>query len=134
MSDSAADEVSGQVTPALASFPSSDSHSLVVGLASAAVWLALALLTAFCPDQPDSDWAYTGDLAAIFGAVAIAVAVGVLVETRFTGLQRLRMLSPWLIALALFLAVWEVVTAKYGLLPLPFFPPPQAIIEVVLED
>ena len=39
-----------------------------------------------------------------------------------------------MIALALFFTVWELITAKYGLLPLPFFPPPQAIIEVVLED
>ena len=37
-------------------------------------------------------------------------------------------------ALALFLAAWEVVTAKLGLLPLPFFPPPQAILEVVIDD
>ena len=39
-----------------------------------------------------------------------------------------------MIALALFFTVWELITAKYGLLPLPFFPPPQAIIEVVIED
>jgi NitT/TauT family transport system permease protein len=39
-----------------------------------------------------------------------------------------------LIALALFLAAWEAVTAKLGLLPLPFFPPPQAILEVVIDD
>jgi NitT/TauT family transport system permease protein len=43
-------------------------------------------------------------------------------------------LSPWLIALALFFAAWEAVTAKFGLLPLPFFPPPQAILEVVIDD
>ena len=28
----------------------------------------------------------------------------------------------------------EVITAKLGLLPLPFFPPPQAIVEVVVDD
>jgi NitT/TauT family transport system permease protein len=39
-----------------------------------------------------------------------------------------------LLALALFLAAWETVTAKLGLLPLPFFPPPQAIVEVVVDD
>jgi hypothetical protein len=39
--------------------------------------------------------------------------------------QRLRRLSPWLIALAIFLAAWEAITAKLGLLPLPFFPPPR---------
>jgi hypothetical protein len=29
--------------------------------------------------------------------------------------------------------VWEAA-AKYGLLPLPFFPPPQAILEVLVEQ
>ena len=37
-------------------------------------------------------------------------------------------------ALALLLAAWEAVTAKLGWLPLPFFPPPQAILEVVIDD
>src|SRR5207237_6494471 len=53
---------------------------------------------------------------------------------RFAGLHRVHRLSPWLIALALFFAAWEAVTAKFGLLPLPFFPPPQAILEVVIDD
>ena len=39
-----------------------------------------------------------------------------------------------MMALALLVAVWEAVTAKLGLLPLPFFPPPQAIVEVVIDD
>ena len=39
-----------------------------------------------------------------------------------------------MLALAFFFAAWEAVTAKLGLLPLPFFPPPQAIIEALIED
>ena len=35
---------------------------------------------------------------------------------------------------ALFLTLWEVATAKFAWLPLPFFPPPQAIIEVYTDD
>jgi NitT/TauT family transport system permease protein len=34
----------------------------------------------------------------------------------------------------LFIAVWEAITAKLGWLPLPFFPPPQAILEVLIDD
>ena len=30
--------------------------------------------------------------------------------------------------------LWELATAKTGYLPLPFFPPPQALIEVYVED
>jgi len=50
------------------------------------------------------------------------------------GWTQLGQWSPWLLALALFLAAWEAVTAKLGMLPLPFFPPPQAIVEVVIDD
>ncbi len=94
----------------------------------------VAALTAFWPDKLESDWAYTGSLAAACGALAAALAFAALAGIRLTVFQRLQRLSPWLFALALFLAVWEVVTAKLGLLPLPFFPPPQAIVEVVIDD
>src|SRR4029079_19316506 len=36
--------------------------------------------------------------------------------------------------LAMLLAAWETVTVKLGLLPMPFFPPPQALLEVVVDD
>jgi NitT/TauT family transport system permease protein len=39
-----------------------------------------------------------------------------------------------MLALALLLGAWETVTAKLGLLPMPFFPPPQALLEVVVDD
>jgi NitT/TauT family transport system permease protein len=38
------------------------------------------------------------------------------------------------LALGLFLTLWEVATAKLAWLPLPFFPPPQSIIEVYTDD
>ena len=47
------------------------------------------------------------------------------------GLQRR---APWLLVSALFLTLWEVATAKLAWLPLPFFPPPQSIIEVYTDD
>jgi NitT/TauT family transport system permease protein len=103
-------------------------------LAAAAAWLGVAVLTAFWPDIPESDWAYTGDFAIACGALALAVALAGFAAVRFAGLHSVPRLSPWLIALALFLAAWEAVTAKFGLLPLPFFPPPQAILEVVIDD
>jgi len=103
-------------------------------LAAAAAWLAVAALITYWPDKPDSDWAYTDDFAALCGALAIALALAAFAGIWFAGLQSVRRLAPWLIALALFLAAWETVTAKLGLLPLPFFPPPQAILEVVVDD
>ena len=94
----------------------------------------VAALTAFWPDKLESDWAYTSDLAVTCGALAVALGLAAFAGVRFAVCQRLQRLSPWLLALALFLAVWEAVTAKLGLLPLPFFPPPQAIVEVVIDD
>jgi NitT/TauT family transport system permease protein len=46
----------------------------------------------------------------------------------------LRQRAPWLLALGVFFTVWELATAKFAWLPLPFFPPPQAILEVYTDD
>lgn len=46
----------------------------------------------------------------------------------------LRSAGPWLVALALLLGLWEIVTAKLGWLPAPFFAPPQNLIEVYGDD
>ena len=131
---SVVDQVLRAQKPGFGFLASSAARSVIGGLSAAAAWAAVAALTAFWPDKPESDWAYTSDLAAICGALAAALALATLVGVRFAVLQRLQRLSPWLLALALFLTAWEAVTAKLGLLPLPFFPPPQAIVEVVIDD
>lgn len=128
------DEVSRPQKSGFCFFARPATRSLVGGLASATAWFVAAALTAFWPDKIESDWAYTGSLAAACGALAVALALAAFASVRFTVFQRLQRLSPWLFVLALFLAAWEVVTAKLGLLPLPFFPPPQAIVEVVIDD
>jgi len=109
-------------------------RSLIGGLAAATAWLVAALITALWPDRPGSDWGYTDDFAALCGVLAIALALAAIAGVRFTGIGRVRRAAPWLVAFALFLTVWEAVTAKLGLLPLPFFPAPQAILEVVIDD
>ena len=90
--------------------------------------------------QDLGDWSRTHQLA----VAAFVIAGGILIASlnarllgRFgagsfgAGLQSR---APWLLALGLFLTVWEVATAKFAWLPLPFFPPPQAIIEVYTDD
>lgn len=42
--------------------------------------------------------------------------------------------APWLTVLALFFTLWEVATAKTGLLPVPFFMPPNSLVEVYALD
>jgi NitT/TauT family transport system permease protein len=115
-------------------FASSTSRSLIAGLSAAAAWSLVAVLTAFWPDRLESDWIYTGSFAIVCGALAAALALATIAGLRFAVLQRLWGLFPWLLALALFFATWEVITAKLGWLPLPFFPPPQAIVEVTIDD
>ena len=131
---SIADEASTGQKPALGFLAGSVLRSLIGGLVAAAVWLAVAVLTALWPDRPETDWPYTGDFAVICGALALALAMAAFAGVRFAGLQRVQRLIPWLITLALFIGAWEAITAKFGLLPLPFFPPPQAILEVVIDD
>jgi len=133
MSNSVAGEVSGRSKVASIRVPSTLRRSLIDGLAAAS-WAGAALLTAMLRDQPEQDWAYTGELAMVLAAVAAIIAMAVVVEGRFGDFRRLQAISPWLVALALFMAAWEAATAKFGLLPLPFFPPPQALAEVVLDD
>lgn len=104
------------------------------GSAAAVAWLGVALLTAFWPDAPDSDWEYTGHLAIVFAAVGTGLAFATFAGLRFAAWQRAQCAAPWLLALAALLGVWQVVTAKLGLLPMPFFPPPQAILAVLIDD
>jgi NitT/TauT family transport system permease protein len=131
---SVVDEVAGGPKPIVGRVARLSVGSLVGGLAAATAWFGVVALTWFWPDTAESDWAFTGQFAVLCGALAIALGLAAIAGVRFTGMQRLRHFAPWLVALAVFLAVWEAVTAKLGLLPLPFFPPPQAILEVVIDD
>ena len=106
----------------------------ILGIAAAA-WLGAALLTALSPDQPGTDWDYTGHLAVAFGALGGVLAAATFAELLFACLSHhIHRLAPWMLVLALLLGAWETVTAKLGLLPMPFFPPPQALLEVVVDD
>ncbi|SDS50867.1 ABC transporter permease [Bradyrhizobium canariense] len=81
------------------------------------------------------DWARTHELAVAAFVIAGGILLGTLSGSRLgrfgAGLQQR---APWLLALGVFLTVWELATAKFAWLPLPFFPPPQAIIEVYTDD
>src|SRR6476620_1615185 len=109
MSSSAVDAVSGEPKPAF--LARSAARSLIGGLAAATAWLAVAVLTAFWPDKPEGDWAYTDDLALACGALGLALVLAAVAAVRFASLEGAQRLSPWLTALALFLIAWEVITA-----------------------
>ncbi|TXN43611.1 ABC transporter permease subunit [Methylobacterium sp. WL7] len=96
-------------------------------------WLALAGLTLQLPEA--GDFPRTAIFAQGSAAIGLALLpLGLLAGSLGTIGARLRYWSPWLAALAIALLAWELVTAKLDLLPMPFFPPPQAILEVFLDD
>src|SRR5215831_11403725 len=101
MSNTAADRLSAGRQAAVGSAASSIPRSRLGGGVAAAAWLAAALLTGLWPDLPESDWAYTGDLAIALGAIAVAISLGIVAGIRFADFRRLQTMAPWLVALAL---------------------------------
>ncbi|WP_442957104.1 ABC transporter permease [Phreatobacter sp. AB_2022a] len=103
------------------------------GLAASTVWLALAGLTYGLPDT--GDWSRTTLVAGAFALTGLGLAAAVL-ATAATGrtAARLAHLGPWLVVFPLFLTTWELLAAKSEILPQPFFPPPQALVEVFTDD
>ena len=111
-----------------------------VGIVAALAWGAFGALTWRWPNKVAgfSDWTYTEELG-----IAVLVAAAALLLVALAGayaaplrrvLPALRHAGPWLVALPLVLAAWEILTAKTALLPTPFFAPPQALIEVYVDD
>ena len=107
------------------------------GFAATVAWLALGLLTIYWPNQAVgfSDWAYTDEfgIAAIVAGVLL-LAVALLGPRAGRVARALRPAGPWLVALPLLFAAWEVATAKLAWLPTPFFAPPQSLVETYIDD
>jgi NitT/TauT family transport system permease protein len=104
------------------------------GAAVVVAWLAVALLISYWPNAI-RNWPMTQGLANVCVAVAGLFIVLSLVGRHVSRLgQRLRTAGPWLIALPGLLGIWELLTAKLALLPVPFFAPPQALLAVYVED
>jgi NitT/TauT family transport system permease protein len=110
------------------SFPVSVVKNAWGALASVA-WVGFGLSCLLWPDL--GDWSRTHEVATAAFVIGGGILIAALLGRFGAGLQSR---APWLLALGLFLTVWEVATAKFAWLPLPFFPPPQAIIEVYTDD
>ncbi|KJK21918.1 ABC transporter permease [Burkholderiaceae bacterium 16] len=103
------------------------------GALAAAAWLAVAAVVKFWPEP--EDWPLTHETASLFAGIAAVLLVLAFVQHRLGGIgAALRRAGPWLLVLAVLTLIWELVTAKLGLLPRPFFAPPQTLLEVFLED
>jgi NitT/TauT family transport system permease protein len=107
-------------------------HSLGLLAVAGFLWLVLAALVLVLPDAQEVDRTWLlGLLAAALGGAQL---VGWMASRFSVSVGTLNRLAPWLIVLSLWLAVWELVTAKLDLLPLPFFPSPRAFVEVYTDD
>jgi len=104
------------------------------GLVAALAWVAFALFTLLYPDG-GKPWRFTHELAFAATGTGALLALIALLPGAFRHLvRRLRPAGAWLAALPLLLGLWLLVTAKVVLLPVPFFAPPQALIEVFVDD
>jgi NitT/TauT family transport system permease protein len=103
------------------------------GIAASVAWLLFGLSCLLWSDI--GDWSRTP----LLGAGALVVAAVIIVATlggNYIGRlgPALQARAPWLFVLGVVFSAWELATAKFAWLPLPFFPPPQAILEVYTDD
>ncbi|MFK7698774.1 ABC transporter permease [Pseudomonas caspiana] len=104
------------------------------GAVAVVAWVGVALLIAYFPNAT-RNWPMTQGLANLCLAVAALIGLAGILGRWFPAVQRrARPAGAWLIALPLLLGIWELLTAKLALLPVPFFAPPQALLDVYVED
>src|ERR1700712_4802990 len=95
---------------------------LVAGVAGAVA----AVVTVALPDVVK--WGATPLFAGLVGAGALLLAALSPVVHRLGRTGRVLVhYGPWFVALGVWLALWELSTAKLGWLPKPFFSPPQGL-------
>ena len=104
------------------------------GAVAVLAWIGVALLIVYFPNA-SRNWPMTQGLANLCLAVAALIGLAGILGRWFPAVQRrARPAGAWLIALPLLLGLWELLTAKLALLPVPFFAPPQALLDVYVED
>lgn len=112
-----------------------------LGMLAALAWAVTAAVFLALPNAESgfTEWTYTTETGwASAGVATLLLALALLSPRPGTPgthmLHGLRRAGPWLVALAVGLGLWEYLTAKSGRLPTPFFAPPTALVEVVLDD
>jgi NitT/TauT family transport system permease protein len=103
-----------------------------LGVAASLAWSAFGFSCLFWEDL--GDWSRTYSLGIGAFIIAAFALFGTLGADFLGAGPALRRRTPWLVVLGIFLTLWEIATAKFAWLPLPFFPPPQAILEVYTDD
>ncbi|WP_421692930.1 ABC transporter permease [Aestuariivirga sp.] len=114
----------GQWTPAL----------WVAGVLSSLGFAATSAVTLLLPDVVP--WGSTVLFASLCAgaAVLLLVLAASLAALPERVQQSLKAAGPWLVAIGVWLFLWELSTAKLGWLPKPFFSPPQGLLQVYIAD
>jgi NitT/TauT family transport system permease protein len=103
------------------------------GLYAAPAWAVAAIVTVAWPDVVP--WGSRALFAWIVGGGAAVLAVLSVAAPREGRLRGwLEHNGPWLIAIGVWLALWEITTAKTGWLPKPFFSPPNGLLNVYVTE
>jgi NitT/TauT family transport system permease protein len=103
------------------------------GLIVALAWGAAAVATVALPDVVP--WGSDGLFAIIMasGALALVVLAFAVPHLGRFGESWVHY-GPWLIAIGVWLTLWELTTAKFGWLPKPFFSPPNGLLNVYVTE
>jgi NitT/TauT family transport system permease protein len=103
------------------------------GFIAAVFWAATALATIAIPDVVP--WGSAGLFAIITASGAAVLLVLSFINHRLGSFGRKLVHSgPWLVAIGVWLLLWEITTAKSGWLPKPFFSPPHGLLNVYVAD
>jgi NitT/TauT family transport system permease protein len=118
---------------ATGSAPGRKWHSVLLAASAGGTWLTLAYVTLAWPDV--GEWGRRTELAS--GAIGLAplLVAGTLLSRPGGSIALgIRHYLPWALVLGFLATLWQILTAKSGILPMPFFPPPHALLEVFIDE
>jgi NitT/TauT family transport system permease protein len=105
----------------------------IPGIYAAASWAAAAIVTKSLPNVVP--WGSDDLFTILVGLGAAGFAALAVTNPRRARLRgALDYYGPWFIAIGVWLTLWELTTAKTGLLPKPFFSPPTGLLHVYVTE
>ena len=103
------------------------------GVVAASTWLFAAFLTDILPDV--ARWGSRDLFVQLLVGGALILLLLAFTNRHLGNTGRvIDHYGNWFIAIGLIFALWELLTAKLGWLPKPFFSPPQALLHAYVDD